>query len=186
MRVRFSTCVIGVCVVIGTRSDQEERCFPPLNQLLSLAATKAVHRRTEAAVQQKRHNDSRAPSSRLCASIHGVCACDWCATAGDRTETTLTRPTQRSNTYRRTSNQVYEAYSSSKSSTAAINLCISSERLCIPFSTCDPPGTPSKPHPEGEPCIHPRTYIIRKKKKSNATLKSNPSPPALYLLPRTA
>ena len=72
----------------------------------------------------------------LCASSHGVCACDWC-TAGDRTTTTVSRPMQPSNTHRRTSYQVYEAYSSSRSSSSYIHWNAYS---CPPFLDSRCPG----------------------------------------------
>ena len=36
---------------------------------------------------------------------------------------------------------------------------MSLERLSFPFSTCDASGIPSKPHPEGEPCINSITLM---------------------------
>ena len=74
--------------------------------------------------------------------------CGWCTT-GDRTTTTFPRPMQPSNTHR-TSYLVYEACSSSKSSSSYVSL----GRLCSPFSTCDAPGVSSQPYLEGERSRH--------------------------------
>ena len=118
------------------------------------------------APQQQYNFRRRVSSSCLRASSYGVRVFGWC-TAGDRpTATTVSRPMHQSNTHGRTSDQVHEAYSSSKAVVFASRFltffscvpserptCISLERLSPPFSTGDAPGISSKPHPEGEPCI---------------------------------
>ena len=81
-----------MCCHRHTKRSKECVCTLHKKQPFSLAATKAEYSNT-AAVQQQRYTDSRAPSSCVCASSNGVSAGGWC-TAGDRTTTTLTRPTQ--------------------------------------------------------------------------------------------
>ena len=74
-----------------------------------------------AAAQQQPHSGSRVSSPCFGASNHDICVCGWC-TARDRTTTTFSRPMQRSNTHRRTSYHVHEAYSSGKSNSSFISM----------------------------------------------------------------
>ena len=171
MRVRFCVCVCGVRAVIGTQNDQEERCFfseaaaQPRSHKSSTqqysrstavqkyssstAEVQQQHSSSTAvsAAQQQRHNGNRAPSSRLCASSRGVCACGCCNAKRNRTTTPTRPPQQWPNTFRRTSYQVYEAYSSSKISTVA-QTCIYHWNACAsPLLLKTRPGWGIKPTP---------------------------------------
>ena len=84
MRVGFCMCVSVRCHTYG--HTKRPRSAVDNTQPLSFAAKKSVYSST-AGVQQQRYNGSRAPSSRLCASSHGACACGWRTAAGDRATT---------------------------------------------------------------------------------------------------
>ena len=81
-----------------------------------------------------------------------VYVCGWCI-AGDRVTMTFSRPTRQLSTLRRTSYQLYDAHSSS----------ISSSYLSLEpplFWTCDAPEISRKPHPEGEPGMHMNNMFL--------------------------
>ena len=109
------------------------------------------------AVLKQRYIGSGAPSSRLCASSHGVCVCGWCTASGDRTTTTLTSNATAVNHV--SSLRVYEACTNrTAAAQAALLLCsscplpwpIQLERV-PPFGLAMPPGYRINPIPNGEP-----------------------------------
>ena len=91
---RYLVCVSGVCVVIGTQNNGEERWIAFFQkQPLSLAATKSVPTSSAAAAIQQHSSSSSSSSSsnnngsrvlRLLPSCQnvtrGVCVCGWCTT----------------------------------------------------------------------------------------------------------
>ena len=114
---------------------------------------------SNAAARPRRHKIMQYSSSGTTAAVLQALAfvpvtvrvCGWCTAAGgDQTTTTLSRPSQQSNTRCRTSHQEYDGYNRRKKRSSPH---ISLERLCSPFSTCDAPGTSIQPHPEQQSCI---------------------------------
>ena len=69
---RSSMCEWSVCCYMHTKRPKE-RCCCFFKAAAQPRSQKSVPGTWHAAVQQKRYNGSRAPSSRVCASSHGVC-----------------------------------------------------------------------------------------------------------------
>ena len=143
---RLSTCGShGTTAVSSLLRDSHRRCFCACMFVRFYeyqvcvrrvcAVTKSVYRSSTAAVQ-------RQPCLKLLplCQCHGVCV----LVHSRRSHHDIFTSNAIINTYRRSSRQVHEAYSRSSSSS-----CISFERLCFPFSTCDAPGISSQPQPEG-------------------------------------
>ena len=142
-RLRVSACTRCVCM----------ECV--LQQNKYTAAAQQQHSSSTAAAQQQQHSSNSSATAAVFQALAfvpviTVYVCGSC-TAGDRSTTTFSRPTQQSSTHRRTSYPVYEARSSSSENSSSY-WYISLERRCPPLSTCDANGISRKPHLEGEPC----------------------------------
>ena len=151
-RSLLHACVNGVSLPhIGTQNDRQERWIISFESSRSASPSRNQTREYTVAVRQQRYNGNRAPSSRLRPRHGGVCV--WLVHSNRRwnldkifmfsakNQTRIVRPALPGMRTIRTA-----AVAKKK-----CNPCVSLERLCCPYSTCDAPGTSSRPHAQREP-----------------------------------